>query len=413
MPTFKIYYRIGMAGEKGVLSHESLKKAFHGICFSANVACFGRTWVSQFINRLGKPFFIDPMSYAFQFPLQKISKRDKLKKSFSRLVEIYGEPIASVVSSGRQVESSDFNDSNIASMVENIFDFQKNIAKPESSSQVSLMEFGEWLDEETTEQDPEFLVIPYFWFNSLESDWYDLNLRIMELGKKNSQKIPVYGVICTNKETIFNEEWVPRIISDFNVVDGILLWLSDFNEYEMSGKILASYLSLVQELSKSKNIIMMYGSYFSMIASKFGLFGMSPGVGVSESKNIGDQPTGGIFSNKYYIPEAKVMAIDVDARNFYAENPKTLCRCSICGEDEILDSEDVHRFFDELGPRKAKIHYCMCRALELEKIENSDMNEVESILSSNIEFCSTRIGSLYNIPFRHQARWLSAIQEFD
>jgi len=402
-----------MAGEKGVLSHALLEKAFHGICFSANVACFGRTWVSQFINRLGKSFFVDPMSHAFQFPIQEISKGDTLKKSFSRLAEIYGQPISSVISSKDEIRPSDFNDSSIASMVENAFDFQKNIARPKSSSQMSLMEFGEWLDEETTEQEPEFLVVPYFWFDSLRSDWYDLNLRIMEQGKEQSQNIPVYGVICTNKEIVFKEEWMSKIISDFDIVDGILLWLSDFDEYRMSGRILKYYLNFVQKLSRNKDILMMYGSYFSMLASKFGLSGMSPGIGISESKTVGKQPTGGTFSNKYYIPEAKTMVIDADARSFYAENPEALCTCAICEGDKVRNSGDVHNFFDELTPFRAKIHCCLCRASELEEIEREDLSEIKSDLSSNIGFCTDRTASLYNISFKHQARWLSAIQEFD
>ena len=410
--TFEIYYRIGMAGEKSVLSHPSLEKAFHGICFSANVACFGRTWVSQFINRLGKPFFIDPISYVFQFPLQRISKGDALKMSFSRLVDSYGEPISSAVSNEQQIRSSDFNDDNISSMVENSFNFQKNIVKPESSSQMSLMEFGDWLDEETIEQEPEFLVIPYFWFDSMDSDWYNLNLKIIQVGKKYSKEIPIYGVICANRDIISKKELIPRIISDFNAVDGILLWLSDFNEYRIDGKTLASSLNFIQELSKHFNVIMMYGSYFSMIASKFGLAGMSPGIGISESKNVEERPTGGTFSNKYYIPQAKIMATDADARNFYTENPETLCKCRICGESEIHSSRDVHQFFDELTPLKAKIHYCLCRASELEEIERGDKDGIESFLSSNIEFCSARSVGLYNIEFRHQARWLSAVQEF-
>jgi hypothetical protein len=402
-----------MAGEKNVLSHELLEKAFHGICFSANVACFSRTWVSRFINRLRKSFFIDPMSYTFQLSLDGISKGDTLKKSFSGLAEMYGEPISSAVSNKREIKPSNFNENNIASMLENLFDFQRNIAKPESSSQMSLMEFGEWLGEKTAEQEPEFLVVPYFWFDSLKSEWYDLNLRIMELGKEKCQDMPLYGVICTNKEIVFKEKWVTKIMSDFGMVDGILLWLSDFNEYEMSGRILKYYLNFVQKISRNKDIIVMYGSYFSMLASQFGLSGMSPGIGMSESKTVGKHPTGGTFSNKYYVPEARVMVTDADARSFYADNPDALCTCDICNGSKIRNSGDVHQFFDELTPLKAKIHYCLCKTLELEEITARDLNEMESILSSNIRFCSDRTASLYNIPFKHQARWLSAIQDLD
>jgi len=409
LPAFKIFYRIGMAGEKAVLSHELLKDAFYGISLSANVACFSRTWVSQFINRLGKPFFIDPVSYVFQFPIEQISREGSLKKSFEKLVKIYGEPIISA-SEGHQITLSDFDDGIITSMITNILNFQRNIARSESNSQKSLFEFGEWLDEEIVEKEPEFLVPPYFWFDTPESEWYDLNIRIMELSKDNFQDIPIYGVLCTNKEVLSNEEWLSKILRDFDFIDGILIWLSDFNEYSLNGRILKTFINFVQQLNREKDAIMMYGSYFSMIASKFGLNGMSQGVGISESKNVTDQPTGGTFSRKYYVPQAKTSVSVANAMSFYAEHPETICRCDICRQNEIHSSDDIYKFFDELTPLKGKIHYCLCRNSELEEIKNNDKDEIESILSSSIEFCEEMINGLYDIPYRHLARWLSAIQ---
>ncbi|MGC1122899.1 MAG: hypothetical protein WBA22_17600 [Candidatus Methanofastidiosia archaeon] len=411
MPEFKIYYRIGMAGEKKILSHSSVRETFHGICFSANVACFGKTWVSQFINDLGKPFFIDPMTHAFQFPLNRISKENVLKKSFSQLLEVYGEPILEAVSSGHTVQPHDFDGNSIATMVENTLELQRNIAKPVSSSQKTLLEFEEWLDEKKQEIEPEFLVLPYFWFDSPETDWYDLNLKILEQSRDHSKQLPIYAVICTTKNVYSQEEWISEILSDFRIAEGLLLWISDFDEYRMDSPSLVSFLNFARRLSEENKIVMMYGSFFSMIASKFGLAGISPGIGISESKNVEDQPTGGVFSKKYYVPQAKIMVNDADARAFYADHPRTLCTCEICQGNKIVNVGDIHEFFDELSPMDAKRHYCLCKDSELKEIEFTDIKGIETMLLSNIEFCRERIGDLHNIPFGHLARWLTTLQE--
>lgn len=411
MPEFKIYYRIGMAAEKKILSHSSVWETFHGICLSANVARFGKTWVSQFINDLGKPFFIDPVSYAFQFPLDRISRENALKKSFSQLLEVYGEPILEAVSSGRTVQPQDFNEDNIATMIENVFEFQRNIAKPMSSSQKTLLEFEEWLDEKKQEEEPEFLLLPYFWFDSPETDWYDLNVKILEQSRDYSEQLPVYAVVCMGKEIYSQEEWISKALSDFQKAEGILLWISDFDEYRMDSPSLISFLNFVGRLSEKKKVIMMYGSFFSIIASKFGLAGVSPGIGMSESKSVEDQPTGGVFSKKYYVPQAKTMANEADARAFYADNPDALCTCEICQGNRIVNVEGTHEFFDQLSPIDAKKHYCICRDSEVKEIEYSDIGGIETMLLSNIEFCNERIGNLYNIPFKHLARWLTTLQE--
>jgi hypothetical protein len=129
---------------------------------------------------------------------------------------------------------------------------------------------------------------------------------------------------------------------------------------------------------------------------------------------LAKQPTGGTFSKKYYVPKAKTMVTDAEARSFYAENPAAFCTCKICKGSDIRNSKEVHNFFDELAPLDAKRHYCLCRASELEEIENGDLNDIKSKLSSNIEFCNfSDLYNIYNIPFKHQARWFSAIQEFD
>ena len=70
-----------MAGEKSVLSEENIKSSYYGLCFSANVACFGKNWISQFINSVQKPFFIDPVTYVAQFNPDLTKKfKEKIEK---------------------------------------------------------------------------------------------------------------------------------------------------------------------------------------------------------------------------------------------------------------------------------------------------------------------------------------------
>lgn len=411
LPSFKIYYRIGMAGEKIVLSDEALQDSYHGICFSANVACFGRNWVSQFINTLSKPFFIDPMTHVVQFDLGKISKEGELKKSYVKLADEYGKPFSSIIKSKNHLSASDFDDEILKSFVTKVLEFQRNFTKSKGISQQRLFEYAKLLGDVPSVQNPEFLVAPYFWFDNTNSEWYRLNSKIMTLAKNHSETIPVYGVICVDMETIQNQDEVSKLVSDFSEMDGVLLWISELSEYKMNREDLMSYLNFLHQFN-GNNIFLMYGGYFSMIASKFGLNGISPGVGISESKSVKDQPTGGIFSNKYYIPHAKSMAVEADARTFYADNLDSMCTCNVCEGNKLDSIKEVHNFFDELKPLKAKQHYCLCRSLEMEDIESSDESEIVSILSEDIEFCETKIGESYNIPYRHLYKWQSAIQEF-
>ncbi|MDO9537925.1 MAG: hypothetical protein Q7J68_06365 [Thermoplasmata archaeon] len=409
---FKVFYRVGVAGEKAVLLDERITDSYYGICFGANVACFGRNWISQFIKTINKPFFIDPVTYVIQFDVENISKEGELKKSYSKLFSEYGLP---VMETNKQMKPTDFNDDRLTLFIQKVLDFQKNFTQSASGSQQSLFDYAELLGDPvpSSSKVPEFLIAPYFLFENTDDGWYALNLKILAISKQRSDDIPIYGMICTNFDTLQKSSEVKKIIEDYSKMDGIILWISDLNEYRMNRDELISYLKFINQLKNIKcDCITLYGSYFSMLASKFGLNGISPGIGISEFKRVRDQPTGGTFSNKYYIPEAKTMAVEADARTFYVDNPSTLCTCVICKGEEINTIKDIHSFFEELDSTKAKSHYCMNRYLELEKIKSLSEGELQSILDNDIEFCETNIGQVYKIPFSHLFSWKSAIAKF-
>lgn len=408
--SFKIFYRVGMAGEKAVLLNDIVKESYYGICVGANVACFGRNWIAQFINKIDKPFFIDPITYVVQFDVANISKDGEIRKSYSKLLSEYE---LDITETNGHLDTTYFDNEQLGPFIDNVLNFQKNITQSTGSSQQSLLDYAEFLGDslQTRTRLPEFLIAPYFVFENTSDAWYALNLKILEIAKAETDDIPIYGVICTNLDTLQNSSEIKKIIKDYGKMDGIILWISDLNEYRMSRDELASYLKLIQRLA-GKNCITLYGSYFSMLASKLGLGGISPGIGISEFKRVKDQPTGGTFSNKYYVPEAKTMVVEADARTFYANNPSTLCKCEICESKEMCTVEGIHHFFDELESIRAKSHYCMNRCLELEKIESISDGRLQSILDDDIEFCETKIGGAYNIPYHHLHSWKSAITKF-
>ena len=106
------------------------------------------------------------------------------------------------------------------------------------------------------------------------------------------------------------------------------------------------------------------------------------------------------------------MTVEADARTFYADNPDIMCTCDVCNGNELNSINEVHHYFDDLTPQKAKLHYCRCRSLELKEIETSDINGILSILSKDINFCESKISRSYKIPYRHLHNWESSIQEF-
>lgn len=413
MRDFKLYYRIGMAAEKNILLDESIKDTYHGVVVGANVAAYGKTWVSQFLKTLSKPFFVDPQTYAFQTRRDFILKNDAMKKSYSVLAEEYG--IGGIaLGDERELVPEDLDArGDIINFVKSTMEFQRELISPVTRSQKSIFEYAEILgfDEEISKvEEPEFLVAPYFYFRNTEDSWYDVNLRLIDCAKELFCESKVYAVVCTQRDMLLEEKEIDLIIEHYSGMDGIILWFSDFNELNQEKEILKSYIRFLRRLSP-KDIITMYGGYFSILSSKFGLNGISPGIGMSEYKNVTHRVTGGVFSNRYYVPQAKTMVVEADARSFYLDHLADLCKCDVCNQIAKNTNSDLNEFFTQLTPELAKKHYCLCRAAENKYIQEYSLSEITENLKDDFNFCEENIDGIYNIKYRHLEVWLSVLED--
>ena len=412
MPDFRIYYRLALPAEKKILEDAIIGTKYFGLSIGSNVAAYGTTWVSQFIRDTKKPFFIDPMTYAFQTDQETIMKNGELKKSFLKLSEIYG--ISDIIDGEqRELSPSDFTNSFLERLTENALNFQRDFIKASSPTQKTILEYEEWLKESDSELTNgellDFLVAPYFYFESVEEEWYEINLRLIEQALKHKGNEKLYSVICTSKESILDEDFVKIISNDFSKTDGVIIFVSDFDERSIHANHIKSMIQLISSLN-SKDILQMYGGYFSIVFSKLGLKGMSPGVAISASKNIQEGATGGGNPLRYYIPEARFLAVDLDARSFYMDNQDVLCDCEVCSNLLSETKGNINEFFRKMSREDAKKHFCIWKDREVSFISKSSIKQIKEDLRRDIEFCEGRIRGRYKIGYKHLKRLLEALE---
>jgi hypothetical protein len=406
-----------MHKEKDILITDSIKKTYHGIAVGANVAAWGKTWVPEFLRSLSKPFFVDPQTYVFQLPYDYLLKEGELRKSYSAMAEKYGQIVKRIVSKNkRELNSSDFDDVYATKdFLKSTMDFQKKLLIPQTSTQKSLLEYDEILGYgkkimSPRLQEPEFLVVPYFHFNSTGDPWYDVNLLLANTAKELYSNSSNYAVICTVKDVILQREEVDKIVEDYSNMDGIILWFSTFNELYQEKEVLKAYIQFIKRLS-SKDIISMYGGYFSLLSSKFGLKGSASGTGITEHKDIRMIPTGGAQINRYYIPQAKTMSVEADARSFYQSYPAELCKCDVCSEVLNFVNSDVSEFFSRLTDNQTKEHYCLCKDADNKYIQEHSLLEISEKLKNDLDFCEEKINGIFNIRYQHLGVWLSVLED--
>jgi hypothetical protein len=183
------------------------------------------------------------------------------------------------------------------------------------------------------------------------------------------------------------------------------------NERFASIEVLQGYVDLIKGLSEGgKEVYSLYGGYFSGLSSKFGLSAFGNGVCYGESKNV-DAEAGGAPPVRFYVPEIKNKAMEVDSRDFYTEHEDEdlLCDCNVCTNIKSGSGDNVQDFFDTIKekPRLAKEHFMECRKDEIDKIEKLDKEDLIEELEENYEYFNNELDSFLFRGFdvSHLKRW--------
>jgi len=424
----KRYYRLNLAGEKKLF--KDYLDDYYGICIGAHIFAHGENWITAFLEDLQKPFFIDPLTYLLNQSIEKIMKKNQIRKSFTKLLKNYSEDIQTYfLRDERSLEIKDFIDNQqinqifIDDFVKSTLDFQRKIGEHDTPSEESVNDFLREFSPDTKKKilKPEFLVTPYFYFSSLTDKWYIVSKELAKSAISQKQKNEqIYGIICMSSSLLKNPKALVQIINDFNFIDGFIIWISNFNEYISDIKQLYNFIIFIKLLSKlDKPIINLYGGYFSIIVNKFGLEGAVSGICYSESKDAkAPPPKGGGAPLRYYIKNAKFKVVEANARRYYGSNPiEILCNCDICNG---IKSELVHKkytslflseFFKNLSSTQTKEHFILNRSKEETELTGKSINECIQILEDLFEICQNTNCTVYKIPYLHIKSWIDALKK--
>ena len=422
----KRYYRLNTAADKSLF--EDHKKSYYGICLGAHVFAYGENWITAFLEELKKPFFIDPMTYLFNQSRSKLMKKGQIKKSFEKLLKkFYRNGLYEIIiNQNRHLVISDFIDDDnqfrenfLNDFVSCTLNFQREIAEHDTPSEESVNEFlREFLHEEIEKIKPEFLVTPYFYINNLQSKWYKITKEISKIAidlKEDNDEI--YALLCISKSILNNQKSIKTMLEDFSEVDGIIFWISNFDEQHDDIRELANFINLIKIFSK-KQIINLYGGLFSIFSQKLGLNGVASGICYSESKGAEDKPPeGGGLRKRYYIPQSKSKAVEANARAYYEFNDiKSLCDCQICSEHiqnlENLTTNNklLANFFSQISIKQTKDHFMLNRLREDNEIGQKSLDNCIKDITEWIQHCKKTNCSRFKINYEHLSNWLRVLK---
>jgi len=370
--------------------YEECLDCYDGFVIPANILAYNTNAFSVILEKTKKPYFIDPKTSTFQISDIDIFFNEKglIRSSWEKVIKYYGSVIANSIRNKMHLTYSDFIDQyglfkqSLEELTEKVVNFQRSIIRKKT------LGLSRFFKTKTRENGLLFLTAPYFFFESLNDPWYNITIEMIIKSIKTKFNDKMYGVICTTKHFIEEQNNINKLIDDLNIegLDGILIWIDTFDEYNESERYLSSLLYLINKLSSSsKQIINLYGGYFSNIAKYWGLNGFASGVNYKDMKEIYETqisggPEGGPHP-RYYIPLLHNKTLLDTALRFIRQFNEFKCNCLICQSNpeayELSTPRNIRRFI-------MNKHFL--------QIKKQEIQEVGSLINYQL---ITKLDSLY------------------
>lgn len=411
MKNLKHWIRYGIPKDQKYISE--YRDSLDGIVINANMVVHMPNAIAGFLaeRTTDKPFFIDPLTHAFQHKLDVNPETGKssIKPSLKKLRDRYGEPIKTVLNdeNPRSVTPDDFSGDKAKVFCKSVLEFQKTYLNKILESRESY-EYLKYLKEEKSiVLKPRFLVAPYFYMSSLTfDDWLPLNLKFIKFARENFPNDSIFAEIVIDKEVLNDAERCTDLVKKYTAVnpDGYLVWIDDFDTTQVGKKLLGNFMNFIKDLRIQDNpVINLYGGYFSVLLTKLkdGLTGMVHGPEYGESRSV--VPVGGGMPlARYYFPSLHKRMIYGEVaniltnRNIFKKNDFTwfyreVCGCKIC-KGTLNKNMHNFEFFGRSKPFKLRPtivryypleetkdkclrHYLEVKAREFEEIKQNSLRD--------------------------------------
>ncbi len=403
----KIIIRMGSHAEKDYIL--KLSKQLDGIIIGANVveATAGAT-ASLVGKKLQLPYYIDPVTYVFGCTLDGIKseqKRNKkivvdYKRAYKKLAPELGDIFSNALANNTPIVPGDFTDHVLKSVCQKVVAYQLKRLHAEFEKDDEYKEYA------SLTPGPSGVFSPYFFISS--NDWLELFLSLSKTTTDIKPGIPVYSVLCADYKWLADTSFIDNIVNELpkTGVDGVWLWFSMFDEWEVQEKYLRAFKVLVKQLSeKGLEVYNRHGGYFSLALNKFGMNGISHGVGYGEKKDvlqIKGPPNAPIV--RYYLPDIHkrigTLSIERCLDDLKITTPQgfhdKICSCVICKGVVKNSRLDFQQFGDmhyatlkskresqtPAAAKRCRFHFLMNRISEKDFIDKNDLSTIIQTISS-------------------------------
>lgn len=418
----KVILRLGSHAEKEYFLKTI--NVWDGLIVGANLleAAPGATCslIFKFAGKKNRtPYYVDPMTYAFGTLIEKgVTQTDldwiksdqsvrvsakpgqpkkrierRYKRSYRKLAEELSGPVLEAIESNTGIVTLD--DNRVQEICETVVRYQERRVRREFEADPEYTTVADLIPP------PAAVFAPYFF---IDPNRADDGLRLFSQCAKSAARvrsdIPIHAVFCTDAVMLGEPEFLRFAalqIKDSGVA-GVWLWFSRFYEEAAELQQLRSFREFVENLQHEVEVYNMHGGYFSLALSRFGLNGVSHGIGYGEQKDVFPVIGRSTPTVRYYLPDLRrrlgvpqieraLSGIGVDTATKFFDR---VCGCAICNGVIQTNIKQFSAFGDlhystersmrlaqtPAAARRCRFHFLLNRRLERMHVAKLSATEI-------------------------------------
>ncbi|MFH1549937.1 MAG: hypothetical protein ABIH04_05200, partial [Planctomycetota bacterium] len=280
------FLRFGLQSKKPILSDLAKRDAYDGLVIPANILLYQHKATPLAIyNSDGKPFFVDPMSYLFGQPYEYFKRRVKnkgtsFKPSFDKLMQAHGlnSQTHLHIDYTQLLDTLHNRKEKMQAFVANCLELQESTAKASFAENAKGFLNEKDISRIAPKMAPEFLIPPYF-LN--DKDTINLNIEILNMALRTDYSEKIRPLVYVKPEDL-TTDFGKALLREYASMPfrGYCLWVDNFSEYDAEESTIADYIDFVHALSggSKKELLIMYGGYFSFVLFYFGVSTVCHGI---------------------------------------------------------------------------------------------------------------------------------------
>lgn len=385
---------------------------YDGLLVPGTVAAFQAEGTRGFVLTLSAsrwtPYVIDP-----RFPLFQ-QRLESPKKSHEALAAVLGHP--DLIKANMNPDPSWFLP-RIDSIAQHWLQFNSGYTEVSSKN---FAKYAKRLGEVVVPENrsgPEYVLPPYVVGTDVSDPWWRVSTELWNASVRQAHDFQLTDrlvrVVATSRATSLG-----RLLSDCSE-RRLVIWISALDELDTgvsARRDLVSYgQAIVNTSREGKHLFALYGGFFSVLMSLYGLRGSSHGIGYGEARNWIELPQSGPPPARYYLPRAhRYVSQDLASVLYRGRESHQL---AVCDCDECLGRSPA-----ELDYHALMRHSVRCRHKEITDWGDLAHEDVVARLRVDAELFEDVIGAM-DMPrvlrrqadqcYLHLGGWAEVLQEID